>query len=68
MRRRPPTWLAVKQARKANALALDAGKSTPYDDSATAEMMAAVDDAARKARLAGWDISDLVAPSVGQLD
>ncbi len=40
--------LAVKQARKANALALDAGKPARYDDSAMAEKMTAVDDAARK--------------------
>ena len=57
--------LARNQALAANAEAEDAGRPPAHDESALAEMRTAVENAARAARDAGCDISDLVGPGVG---
>ena len=57
--------LARNQALIANSEAEDAGRPPAHDESALAEMRAAVENAARAARAAGCDISGLVGPAVG---
>lgn len=59
---------ARNAAQVANAEAEDAGRPAVYSDWDFMELRAAVDQAAMRARAAGCNVDDLVAPNVGDPD